>query len=202
MAIKDNLKRFREKSGLTQAQVADALGITRPAVTQWESGWSLPKMGHIEKLSALFGVSKAEILGEERSAGFTPVPLYGRVAAGIPIEMLVADEIKEAPARFTEDDPDAYLVKVVGNSMSRRIQDGSYALVSPKYTEPNAHDMFLVTVNGDDATIKCVRVLENGIELIPDSYDPTYRPQVYDYNMDETPPIRIIGKIVWWCAGY
>ena len=134
--------------------------------------------------------------------GFSPVPLYGRVAAGTPIEMLVAEDIKEAPAKFTDDDPDAYLVKVVGNSMSRRIQDGDFALVSPKYTEPNAHDMFLVTVNGDDATIKCVRVLENGIELLPDSYDPTYRPQVYDYNMDDTPPIRIIGKIVWWCAGY
>lgn len=201
--IGENIKRLREEAGLSQEQLAEKLEKTRSAVSQYESGKIVPRMGVIEDLATIFDVSKSVIIGEQyMGKGFSPVPLYGRVAAGTPIEMLVAEDIKEAPAKFTDDDPDAYLVKVIGNSMSRRIQDGDFALVSPKYTEPNAHDMFLVTVNGDDATIKCVRVLENGIELIPDSYDPTYRPQVYDYNMDETPPIRIIGKIVWWCAGY
>lgn len=201
--IGENIKKLRNEAGMSQDQLAEKLEKTRSAVSQYESGKIVPRMGVIEDLAAIFNVSKSVIIGEAyMGQGFSPVPLYGRVAAGTPIEMLVAEDIKEAPAKFTDDDPDAYLVKVVGNSMSRRIQDGDFALVSPKYTEPNAHDMFLVTVNGDDATIKCVRVLENGIELLPDSYDPTYRPQVFDYNMDDTPPIRIIGKIVWWCAGY
>lgn len=202
MAIKDNLKRIREQQGLTQAQVAEALEITRPAVTQWESGWSVPKMGHIEKLAAFFGVSKAEILDERPYSGLTPVPLYGSVAAGMPIEMIPVDDAKEAPARYIADDPAAYLVRVHGNSMNRHIQDSDYALISPKYTEPNEHDMYLVTVNGDDATIKRVRKLANGIELIPDSYDPTYRPKVFDFGEEDTPPIKILGKVVWWCKEF
>ena len=202
MDIAKNIKRLRTEREWTQEQLAEKVGVTRSTVTQWETGWSQPRMGAVTRLAGAFGVTVAEVVGSERSSGFSPVPLYGRVAAGTPIEMLVAEDIKEAPARFTDDDPDAYLVRVVGNSMSRRIQDGDFALVSPKYTEPNEHDMFLVTVNGDDATIKRVRVLENGIELVPDSYDPTYRPKVFDYNMEDTPPIRIIGKIVWWCMGY
>ena len=201
--IGENIKRLREEAGMSQEQLAEKLEKTRSAISQYESGKIVPRMGVIEDLATIFDVSKSVIIGEQyMGKGFSPVPLYGRVAAGTPIEMLVAEDIKEAPAKFTDDDPDAYLVRVVGNSMSRRIQDGDFALVSPKYTEPNDHDMFLVTVNGDDATIKCVRVLENGIELVPDSYDPTYRPKVFDYNDDTTPPIRIIGKIVWWCAGY
>ena len=202
MAIKDNLKRIREERGLTQAQVADALDITRPAVTQWESGWSVPKMGHIEKLAALFDVSKGEILGERPMSGLIPVPLYGSVAAGVPIDMIPVDDMKEAPARFVNDDPNCYLVRVHGTSMNRYIQDGNFALVSPKYTEANESDMFLVTVNGDDATVKRVRVLANGVELLPDSYDPTHRPQVYDFNESETPKIKVLGKIVWWCAAF
>ena len=44
--------------------------------------------------------------------------------------------------------------------------------------------------------------LANGIELIPDSYDPTYRSNVYDFNEDDTPAIKILGKVVWWCKEF
>ena len=202
MSINENLKRIREERGLTQAQVAEALDITRPAVTQWESGWSVPKMGHIEKLAELFDVSKGEILGERPRNSLVPVPLYGSVAAGTPIEMIPVDDMKEAPARYVDDDPSCYLVRVLGDSMNRHIQDGNHALVSPKYAEPNDHDMFLVTVNGDKATIKRVHKLANGVELIPDSYDPTYRPHVIDFGEVDAPPVKILGKVVWWCREF
>ena len=133
---------------------------------------------------------------------FAPVPLYGSVAAGKPIEMIPVEDTKEAPAKFVDDDPNSFLVRVRGNSMNKRIQDADFALVSPKYTEPNEHDMFLVAVNGNDATIKKLHVLKNGIELVPDSYDPTYRPRVFDFGEEGTPPIRILGKVVWWCAAF
>lgn len=120
----------------------------------------------------------------------------------MPIEMIQVDDVKEAPARFVDDDPGCYLVRVHGNSMNRRIQDSDFALVSPKYREANGRDMFLVTVNGDDATIKCVNRLENGVELVPDSYDPTFRPQVFDFGEPDAPPVSILGKVVWWCAEF
>ena len=212
MGIPENIDALLVKYDITQEALARIAKVDPSSVTRWRTGSQIRK-ANLDRILEYFDLTEDDILSTEaglaakehrssEASSLAPIPLYGRVAAGTPIEMLIADDIKEAPARFTNDDPNAFLVKVVGNSMSRRIQDGYYALVSPKYTEPNEHDMFLVTVNGDDATIKHVRMLENGIELVPDSYDPTYRPKVYDYNMEDTPPIRIIGKIVWWCMGY
>lgn len=202
MGISENIKRLRTEKDWTQEQLAEKVNVTRATVTQWETGWSQPRMGAIQRLAGAFGVSVSEVVDNVRSAGFVPVPLYGSVAAGTPIEMIETEEIKEAPARYINDDPAAYLVRVHGNSMNHCIQDGNFALISPKYREPNDHDMFLVTVNGDDATIKNVHKLENGIELVPNSYDPTFRSVVYDFGDESTPAIKILGKVVWWCKDF
>ena len=200
--VADNIKRLRNNAGWSQEKLAEMLGKTRSAVSQYEPGKIIPRMGVVEDLANLFGVKKSEIIGETTSRAFVPVPLYGSVAAGTPMEMAEAEEMKEAPARFVIADPDAYLVRVRGSSMNRIIHDGSYALVSPHDTALNDRDMFLVAVNGDEATIKHVRRLENGIELVPDSYDPTFRPKVFDFGEEGTPPVSIMGKIVWWCAEF
>ncbi len=197
----------RTAKGWSQQQLADAIGATQQSIQRYESGARDIKTSVILKLSAALGVTVSYLLGMDSTPNdsmrsFVPVPLYGSVAAGTPIEMIKAEEMKEAPARFVVADPDAYLVRVRGNSMSRIIPDGSFALVSPHETAVNDRDMFLVTVNGDDATIKRVHRLENGVELVPDSYDPTFRPRVFDFGEEGTPAVRVLGKIVWWCAEF
>lgn len=199
----ENLTSIMEEKGLDGPKLAQLIGLEKQAVYAWLKQRSFPSTANIQKLINALNVTSDDLLARKRArTGFVPVPLYGSVAAGRPIEMLPVDEMREAPARFVEDDPDCFLVRVSGNSMNRRVQDTDFALVSPKYTEPNDRDMFLVTVNGDDATIKLVRVLENGVELVPDSYDPTYRPRVVDFGEEGAPPVRILGKVVWWCAAY
>lgn len=210
--IGDNVNAIRVHYGYSQEQLAEAAGVSQTTVSAWECGTSTPRKSNVQKLmNAIPGIQFDDVMSEERGFAhkvnraariFVPVPLYGSVAAGVPIEMIPVEDMKEAPARYVDDDPDAYLVRVRGNSMSRKVQDTDFALVSPKYTEPNERDMFLITVNGDDATIKKVRVLENGIELVPDSYDPTFRPVTIDYGDEGSPPVRILGKIVWWCSKF
>ena len=211
--IGDNINAIRVHYGLTQERFAEAISTSQTTVSAWECGDSTPRKSNVEKiLAAIPGLQFDDVMSEEngfakrvnkqRRTCFAPVPLYGSVAAGTPIEMIAVDDVKEAPIRFIDDDPDCYLVRVHGNSMNRHIQDTDFALVSPKYTEPNEHDMFLVTVNGDDATIKHVHKLANGVELLPDSYDPTYRPRVLDFGESGTPKVRILGKIVWYCASF
>ena len=53
-------------------------------------------------------------------------------------------------------------------------------------------------MNGYDATIKRVRKLNNGFELVPDSNDPTYRPQTFNYNEPGTQTITVIGRVVYY----
>ena len=210
--IGDNINAIRIHFGFSQDQLAEAAGVSQTTVSAWECGQSTPRKSNVQKIiNAIPGIQFDDVMSEEQGFArkanretrkFVPVPLYGSVAAGVPVEMIPAEDMKEGPAKFVDDDPDCFFVRVRGNSMSRRIQDTDFALVSPKYSEPNEHDMFLVAVNGDDATIKIVHMLENGIELIPDSYDPTYRPKIFDFGEEGTPAIRILGKIVWWCAAF
>lgn len=205
MDVAASIKKLREEHDLTQEQLGEIAGVSSMAVSQWENGRAVPRMGSIQRMADYFGVPKSVIMGDEDTgpnAGLRLVSLYGSVAAGVPIEMIPVDEQKEAPAKFLEVDPDCFLVRVRGNSMNKHIQDDDFALVSPKFTDINDHDMFLVSVNGDDATIKHVRKLANGVELIPDSYDPTYRTEIIDFGDENAPPVRVLGKVVWWCMSF
>ena len=42
MAISDKIKEHRTKCGMTQAQLAEALGVTPQAVSKWEKGTGCP----------------------------------------------------------------------------------------------------------------------------------------------------------------
>lgn len=57
MMIKDELKRERERHGLTQAQVAAKLSVRRQTVSSWETGRSFPDIPTLVKISDLYQVS-------------------------------------------------------------------------------------------------------------------------------------------------
>ncbi len=57
-----NLKKLRQKKGLTQEQVADALHITPQAVSKWENGVANPDLSLIVPLSKLLSVTTDALL--------------------------------------------------------------------------------------------------------------------------------------------
>ena len=61
----DNLKAARLAKGMTLVQSADALGITNPALSQWEQGKREPKFDMLLELCHLFDTSPNELLGFE-----------------------------------------------------------------------------------------------------------------------------------------
>ena len=64
--IANRLIELRKKSGLSQEELADRLGLSRQAVSKWERGLSFPDVSMLEPLSELLGVSIMEILAGER----------------------------------------------------------------------------------------------------------------------------------------
>lgn len=62
MGVSENIRRYREEFGMTQAQLADRLGVDRTSVTQWESGTSKPKFSNMSKLADIFGVDIQDIV--------------------------------------------------------------------------------------------------------------------------------------------
>lgn len=132
------------------------------------------------------------------SSDFVEVPLYGSIAAGTPIEMIPVDETHPVPAKVMDKYPEAFLLRVKGRSMDKVLPDGCYALIDPCEEVERDNQPHAVCVNGYDATIKRVRNLANGIELDPDSTDPTFKPSIYDYGDENTEEITIIGRVVYY----
>lgn len=56
------IKSLRDQRGFTQRALADAVGVTDKAVSNWESGRGLPDISLVEPLAAALGVSVAELL--------------------------------------------------------------------------------------------------------------------------------------------
>ena len=56
---------LRTSIGLTQAGLADLLGVSRRAVAEWEAGSSYPKADHLKQLVALGVRQQAFLVGRE-----------------------------------------------------------------------------------------------------------------------------------------
>lgn len=59
----ERIKNFRTGAGLTQAELARKLHLTRASVNSWETGLSLPSVQSVADLAELFNVSTDTILG-------------------------------------------------------------------------------------------------------------------------------------------
>ena len=58
----------RKKANLTQAEVADAFGISAASVSQWETGRNLPAAEKLPEIAALYNCSIDELFTKETDA--------------------------------------------------------------------------------------------------------------------------------------
>ena len=69
MNIAERLQELRKKAGYSQEQVAEMLGISRQAISKWESGQGNPEIDNVIKLTEIYHVSADYILlGQESNA--------------------------------------------------------------------------------------------------------------------------------------
>jgi repressor LexA len=200
-----HIKAFRKARGLTQDQLGEIAGISGRAISQWESNDNEPTMRALEKIAQHFDVPKSAILGDidlpkgailPASVKTVPIPVYGRVAAGTPIEMIeVVDEV-QAPITKRQRHPYAYFLIVSGDSMNREILDGHLALIDPEAEVRNG-DTVAVNVNGYDATLKVWHKTSNSVILSPNSTNPEHKDIVIDETSPDAPELRVLGKKVW-----
>lgn len=62
MSLAQVLKKHRQRCKMTQEFVADAIGVSRQAVSKWESGASEPSTTNLCALAKLYGVPAEEML--------------------------------------------------------------------------------------------------------------------------------------------
>lgn len=73
MTIADRIQALRKAKGVSQEELADRIGVSRQAVSKWESSHSTPDLDKIVLLSDYFSVSTDYIL-----KGIEPLPAANR----------------------------------------------------------------------------------------------------------------------------
>jgi transcriptional regulator with XRE-family HTH domain len=63
MTLGERIQQLRKGAGLSQEQLAEALKVSRQAVSKWETDQSMPDVEKLLALSALLGVTTDELLG-------------------------------------------------------------------------------------------------------------------------------------------
>lgn len=66
MTLDEKLIHLRKEKGMTQLELAEAVEVSRQAVSKWESGSALPSTEKLRSLSELYGVSADYLLNDRK----------------------------------------------------------------------------------------------------------------------------------------
>lgn len=84
MTLGERIALCRKKAGLSQEELAGRLGLSRQAVSRWETGAALPDIDKIVELSRLFGVTTDFLLLEKQQKPDSPPAVLESPAAPVP----------------------------------------------------------------------------------------------------------------------
>lgn len=65
-----NLKQLRQAGGMSQAQLAEQMHVTRQTISSWERGNSYPDIGSLTQLAEVLGVEVQQLLCTPRRRSF------------------------------------------------------------------------------------------------------------------------------------
>ena len=211
MGVPENIDALLIKFDITQEELGNAVGLTQSAVSGWRRG-KTPSRKTIRKLCDFFNLTPDDILSDHglafkehggyiKNKEWHNTPLYGSISAGSPIEMLPVNDMFGVPEELLAKYPNSFLLRVCGESMNRVLPNGSYALIDPTNEVLN-NKVYAVSIDGQNATIKRIKRLNNGLQLLPDSTDPTFKPVLFDFTETNKDRVSIIGQVVWYCVPF
>ncbi len=263
MTIGETIKALRTQKGMTQAELARAIGVSKYTIIRYETGASFPNFRILQRIEDEFGIrlgyntdpatqvssvldgnkaqtkvlrnlddlyprksmlkhwidsldyeafGKAEQLlslagmyttkpqeaGKEKTASLDnsrrsdfklKIPVMGRSAAGMPIEMVTIPKDPVSINGEAQVKAGDFIVIAVGDSMIEAgIHDGDKCVIRPQEQVENG-EIALIAVD-DGSTIKRFYQDDQGIHLKP--CNPAHPTQHYDVDA----PIRVLGRFI------
>lgn len=190
MTIAENIRRIRRSAGMTQEEFGKLAGVSSMAVSQWENGRAVPRMGAVEKIAASLRIAKSDIIEGEglgadsrfpsnripvKGMPMGRVPLVGNTHAGkacLPEELDEFPEV-EVPQFLLDRDPGSYGLEVDGDCMDRVCPPGMVAVVQPG-VPANSGDVVVATIDGADSIMRRMTVINGDLILSPESHNPDH----------------------------
>lgn len=187
----NRLKLLRENKGLLQSDVAKIINVSTSAYGFYETGRRDIPTSTLVILADYFGVTSDYILGNDKSNLL--INVYSSVHAGILNEMIenIVDT-EEISEKMANSDKDYFGIKVKGDSMNPKYEEGD-TLIVEKISSCESGDDCIVAINGNEAFLKRVYINDTGITL--QALNPKYEPLTYTNDEIKRLPVTIIGIV-------
>lgn len=193
MQIYEIIERLCRDAGISINQMCKETGVSRAILSDIKMGRQNGlSLRNAKRVADYFSVDVAYLMGES-SANMYRIPVYGEIAAGLPIlaEQVIID-YESIPAEMARSG-EYFALQVKGNSMEPRMYSGDVVILR-KTEEFVSGSVCAVMVNGEEATLKKVIVRQNGITLIP--LNPAYSPLNFNKEQIKNLPVRCFGVAV------
>lgn len=191
---------------VTVTELAARLEISKQSVSAYLTGVRKPKQLLLTEIARVLCVDPLWLAGynvpkqvkEARSVGVR-IPVYGKVAAGIPIEAIENIEDYEEISPEMAARGKYIALTIHGQSMEPRMNEGDVVIVRLQ-EDVESGETAIVMVNGGDSTCKKIKKTPEGVMLI--STNPAFEPMFYTNAQIAELPVRILGKVVELRAKY
>lgn len=194
MGFCDNFKRLRKQANISQAALAQRLGLSQQAIAKWESGRATPDPDTLSLLAEAFCVSIDSLIAT--GAHISRLPVLGHVRAGFG-SPAAAEHTGEEYA-FVGNPEEYFFLTVRGDSMEPYIFDGDIALVHADARISNGDlcvAMYSDDMHGEDdcATIKRYRRQADGAVVL-EPLNPAFEPIVI--QKEALASLKLIGRVI------
>lgn len=211
------LAKIRKKRGISLREVNKLKDISYSHLSMIEHGKRNVTPALLRNLADLYNVNyldlyeKAgyiDLINNEKKVkidkfgnSVISIPLLGEIRANHDYlsqeNWLGTIDIKEELAKTGE----FFAIQIKGNSMFETLWEGDIVAVK-KQDFASDGNIAVVLINGDEATVRKIKILDDGIKLIPlnrrinpETQEPYYEDTVYTKEDIETKPVKIIGIV-------
>lgn len=199
----DKIKMLADRQGIKLTRICELIGRKIYYLNDVKrNGGNMPSE-YIEKIAAMLSTTPEYLCDETEDQEIPPesgkrrirrIPVFGNVAAGVPITAITDIEDYE---EMWEDEAsrygDLFALRIKGDSMEPKISNGDVVIVK---SQPDADtgDIAIIRINGDEATCKKIKKTPDGLMLI--STNPEYDPMFFSSKDVESLAVVILGKVV------
>lgn len=198
MNFSTKFRLLRAKSGLTQAEIADKLGITGRAVGAWESGRSKPRLDKMAEIAVLFDTTVADLMGEDAaeaaiSGTSRMVPCWAsptwasRATRG-------TSPTRSRSASIADAHPRGFMVHAQGGCMDNRFPHDALLLVDPDMEPVNGQPV-LAETSDYGAVVRNYTRGRSTVMLTADSHSGEYDDILAG---PDDAPVVCKGRVVWY----
>lgn len=198
--FQNRLQKAINVRNIKPVELHEKTGISESLISKYLSGHAIARQKKLSLLSDALSISPVWLMGYDipmesisiKNIEKSNIPVLGIVKAGY--DYLAQENIVGYESIDNVSNPEEYYaLQVTGDSMEPLFSDGDIAIVH-KQDNFESGNTCIVLINGDEATVKKVVRIKDGIDLI--AMNPYYPKRHFSSEDMKKIPVKIIGKVV------